>query len=139
MRTKQALLIPLLVSCLCLDATVAWGQKDSTPIILKVEVKDIPKSEFDGESAWPEGAFILIKYKVLKVIRGSFDRGEISVAHGIGSRRALNVGEHLVIEVKRTTEFREVAEFLKIAGDETFDRSPPDFVFVRFVSRPRSK
>jgi hypothetical protein len=128
MKTIFALTVILLF----FSPLAAFGQtKDRLKIYAKV--LDIPESSFDQEEEPRAHAYIIIKYKVLRVLKGTYAEDEIKVAHGIGSRRKLHVNDEVILEVKPTIEFRETAEILKEAGTDRSEESIADFIFVKFI------
>ena len=80
---------------------------------IKAKVMEIPETIYDQEPEPPQFLFVNLKYKVLGMCEGEYYEDEIKVAQGVVSKRKLKVGDEIILEVKTTTEFREVAEKLR--------------------------
>lgn len=80
---------------------------------IKAKVMKIPETAYDQEPEPPQLLFVNLKYKVFGMCEGEYYGDEIKVAQGVVSKRKLKVGDEIILEVKTTTEFREVAEVLR--------------------------
>jgi len=111
---------------------VSGQRENDNCLIVRSRVVAIPDSGFFREGSPPEGAYVIINYKVLKVLKGSYEDDEIKVSHGVMSARKVNIGDQVVLEVKPYKDLREEAEFFREVGLEKSEDRIADFVFVRF-------
>jgi hypothetical protein len=112
---------------------MVYGQRENENcLIIRSRILEVPDSSFSRENSPPEGAYVVVKYRVLKVLKGSYENDEIKVAQGVSSSRNLRVGDQVVLEVKLFKDLREEADFLREFGIERSDERIADFVFVRF-------
>jgi hypothetical protein len=137
---KIYLTIGLFILCLFL-CLVAFGQIDKKNLIIRAKVEKIPDGSFDEDiDTAPEGRYHIITYEVVKVCTGIYEKPHIKIAHGVKSTKKLKIGDEIVIEVKPTTEYREMAkELLEDFGVERSEDYLADFSFVKFEPTNKCK
>jgi hypothetical protein len=123
----------LFILCLFFNS-ISFGQIEKENLIIRVKVEKIPDGTFDEEvDSAPEGRYHIITYRVMKVCGGIYENAQIKIAHGVKSTKKLKIDDEIVIEVKPTTEYREMAkELLEDFGVERSEDYLADFSFVKF-------
>jgi hypothetical protein len=128
-------LLAMLLAMLLLFSSpliVSAQQENDNCLIVRSRVLEVPDSGFFRETYPPEGAYVIVTYKVLKVLKGSYEDDDIKVSHGVISSRKLRVGDQVVMEIKPFKDLREEADFFRGLGVEMSEDRLADFVLVQF-------
>ena len=91
---------------------ICFGQgKD---LIVKVKVVKVPRDLYAKGVIPPESSSRIVIYKVLAVCSGKYAEEEIKVAYRGGGERKLKVDDELIIKIEPTTNYRDMAKFLRM-------------------------